>query len=389
MNRRYGKLELDWGGFAAAYFDVVSSVNLNVELTSPECSLSPGTDAWVAKLVLTLLLPVFAGVVLGGVALVVWGLAVGGVGWFGSKNGAQVGSAFVRAWFQSLVLLYMALTSAALSVFGCRKDESGRWVLDADPVRSCYNGAWWSGLFPVGLVAVFVYAIAIPAGVVFVLHRKRQELDSLTFALRFGFLVGRFHDHVWWFETGIMGRKLAVVMCMTFFFTDEGKANGAVLVLVGSLIQLTMTRPYVAQFHNWLAMVVLAATSCVLYAGTFDDLTFRRVGVGGGIVINVLAIVVGNAVDVWRMTREESEAEEKEFFGEGLFRMDTVVELEDVPTSFTGLQQFESVGVAAYGSAESSSSSASSGSSGSSGSGELATVPFQSTEPGVIPSSVF
>merc|ERR1711916_137439 len=59
-----------------------------------------------------------------------------------------------------------------------------------------------------------------------------------------------------------------------------------------------------------LAIVVLAATVSVLFAGTFDDSTFRRVGVVAGIVVNVLAIVLGNAWDLYRISRGEKEAEE-------------------------------------------------------------------------------
>ena len=307
------------------YFDVVSSVNLNIELTSPECSLASGTDAWVVKLVLTLILPVFVGLGLAAVGLVFGGLIKGGVGWFGGKTLAQLVPAGVRAWFQGLVLLYLPLTSAALSVFGCRRDEAGRWVLDADPARSCYTSSWWAGLFPLGLVATLVYAFALPGCLVWVLWRKRRTLDGVTFTLRFGFLVGRFRESEWWFEAAILARKLLVVVCMTFFFTEEGKANAAVFALLGSLVQLVYTWPYAAALHNGLAVIVLFATISILYAGTFADRTFRRVGVVGGIVVNVLAIVVGNALDVWRIVREEKEVEEEEFFQEGVFRMDSSV----------------------------------------------------------------
>ena len=148
-------------------------------------------------------------------------------------------------------------------------------------------------------------------------------MDEVGFVLRFGFLVGRFRSSEYWFEAAIMGRKLLVVVCMTFFFTEEAKANAAVFALLGCCGQLVWARPYVAPFHNGLAILVLGATTCVLYSGTFVDRTFRRVGVMGGVVVNVLAIVVGNAVDVWRIARSEKEVEEEEFFQEGVFQMDS------------------------------------------------------------------
>ena len=322
MNRRYGKLELDWGSVADVYFDVISSVNLNLELTSPECSLAAGTDAWVTKLVLTLLLPVFAAAALGVMVGVVAVLIKGGVGWFGTKNGGQLWPAFVRSWFQLLLLLYMPLTSAALSVFGCRKDESGRWVLAADPVRSCYTASWWAGLFPLGLVAVVTYAFAIPGGVVWRLTQKKRVLDEISFVLQYGFLVERFIAPAWWFSVAIMGRGLLVAICMTFFFTEEGKASSAVFALAASMLQLVYSRPYVSAFHNGLAIVVLGATVSVLFAGTFDDYTLRRVGVIGGISVNVVAIVGGNILDLWLISRREKAVERDEFYQTGVFRME-------------------------------------------------------------------
>ncbi|KNC50974.1 fibronectin type III domain-containing protein [Thecamonas trahens ATCC 50062] len=313
----YGRLELDWGPVAAVYFDITSFVNLNLELTSPECSLASGADAWVIKLVLTLVLPVLAAAA---IVVVGCGFAAGitiKLRPVASYSLGQLAGACKRAWFQSLVLLYLPLTGAAFSVFGCRRDEAGRWVLDADPVRSCYNSAWWTGLFPIGLAGIVVYAVAIPGCVVWVLRRARDRMEATTFAARYGFLVGRFTSSHWWFEAAIMARKLMVVMCMTFFFTDEGKANGTVFALVGSFAQLIYAQPYGRSFHNALAVTVLAATMSVLYAGTFDDYTLRMVGVVVGVVATMAAIVIGNGIDLWLIARHERQADE-EYFQSGV-----------------------------------------------------------------------
>merc|ERR1711916_95172 len=113
-----------------------------------------------------------------------------------------------------------------------------------------------------------------------------------------------------------------VVVCMTFFFTQDGKANGAVFALAASFAHLVYSRPYLSRFHNGLAVVVLAATTTVLFEGTFVDFTLRRVGILAGITVNVLAIVIGNVIDVVRLARMEKEIEENEFFVEGVFSMD-------------------------------------------------------------------
>ncbi|KNC53410.1 uncharacterized protein AMSG_08916 [Thecamonas trahens ATCC 50062] len=319
MSAIYGKLDLDWGPIVRVYFDVASAVNLDMELTSPECSIVRGADVWAVKWILTLLLPVFAAAVVGLVACVYAVLIAVGVRWFETKNMAMLGSAFGRTLFQIVVLLYLPLTSAALAPFGCRRDESGRWQMAADPARSCYNSAWASGLLGPGLVAAGVYAIGVPAAVIVLLRRKRAALDPISFTLRFGFLVGRFSDNAWWFETAIMARKAGVVLCMTLFFTEEGKANAAVFVLLGSLLQLSIQQPYRSQLHNALAIVVLLTTLSILYAGTFDDYALRRGMASAAVAINVLAILGGNAADVWLMSRAEKVVEADEYYVDGVF----------------------------------------------------------------------
>ena len=319
----YGRLELDWGSVADAYFEVASGLNLNMEISSPECSLARGVDTWVFKWVLTLLLPVWISLILLGVAGVVWGLIKGQVWWFGSKTQAQLVSAGGRTLFQLLVLLFLPLSNAAFAPFGCRKREDGEWSMDADPARSCYTKAWWAGLFPVALLAIGGYAIAIPVSVFVVLRNQRASLAELDFALRFGFLVGRFKTSNWWFEVALMARKLGVVVAMSLFWTDGAKANSAFLVLAVCVGHLLYSQPYISRFHNGLAVVVLSATSVVLFGGTWADRTGRRVVVLTGITINVLAIVVGNAVDLWLIAKSEEKAE-NEWMEEG--RGEDVVE---------------------------------------------------------------
>merc|ERR1711916_211286 len=184
----YGQLNLDFGPIAERLLDVVSVINLSLELTSPECSIS--SDPWVLKWVLTLLLPLWTVcvlVVVGGVFAV---LIKFRVGWLGGKTMGQLQSSAGRSFFQLLVLLYLPLTSVAFAPFGCQKDATGRWLMDADPARSCYTSSWWRGLFPVGLAAVLAYAVAI------------------------------------------LARAFLVIACFTFMAGDENKANAAVLALV-------------------------------------------------------------------------------------------------------------------------------------------------------------
>ncbi|KNC55742.1 uncharacterized protein AMSG_11139 [Thecamonas trahens ATCC 50062] len=307
----YGELDLDWGAFGRAFFNVASSLNLNMELTSPECAAAKGIDIWVLKLVLTLLLPVLAA---GGLALIAGGvfypLIVVDAPWFGSKSVSLLVSALWRTLFQVMVLLYLPLVDASFSVFGCGRDEAGRWYVAADPSRSCYNAAWW-GLFPIGLLGIASYAVAVPVATVMLLRARRKALDEVAYVLKYGFLVARFVDECWWYEAAIMGRKLAVVVAMTFMFSADGKASAGVVVLILSLIQLAVTKPYRSALHNVVAIVALTAVTLVLESGTFDDKGLRQTGVNLGIVVIIGVILVGNGLDFWRLTRDEKDVDQE------------------------------------------------------------------------------
>ncbi len=107
-------------------------------------------------------------------------------------------------------------------------------------------------------------------------------MDEIAFALRFGFLVGRFRESLWYFECAIMLRKFLVVAAVTFLISNDGKAAGAVFVLVASLCQLMYLRLYQSQIHT----LVVSGTTCILYAGTLREYKPRRFGIRVGLLVS-------------------------------------------------------------------------------------------------------
>ena len=303
----YASLRLDWGSFARTVFDVMSVLNLNMDLTSPECVTS-SSDPWVFKWILTLLLPLFVSVAIGLVGAVFFVLSRAGVGSLASMSGKQLLSGGVRTWVQIMTLLYLPLTSAAFAPFGCRKDASDRWVMDADPARSCFTSAWWSGLFGPGVLAIVLYAVATPLGLIAFLRRARAHHDSIMFTLKYDFLVARFTPGAYAFEAAVQLRKLGVVLAFTFLYTEESKANGATVVLIGALIHLMGMQPYGRRIHNVLALMVLSETALVLAGGTYDDYALRRGVVAAGLCLLIATMVVGTCVDVYLISRGEKQS---------------------------------------------------------------------------------
>ncbi|KNC46507.1 uncharacterized protein AMSG_02943 [Thecamonas trahens ATCC 50062] len=322
----YGRLDLEWGEVARAVFSFASSLNINFELTSPECAASANADVWVLKWALALALPIFAALALGAVTccifvpMLAYGL-LDNFAAFEGTNWSMLRWAAGRTWFQILVLIYMPLCSAALSVFGCEQARDGRWILAADPARSCYTASWM-GLAAVGGSAVGVYALGVPISVWYFLRNRRRVLDRAIFSLRYAFLVARFESRWWWFEVVIMARKVGVVAAFTFVAGDVNKAHLGALLLFVATVHLAAARPYGEELHNRIAIGAMSGAFVVLFAGTGGEATMRTAGVLGGLAICLGVIVLGVALDLRRMAADEKDAD-AEFYSPGMVRMDS------------------------------------------------------------------
>lgn len=121
----FALLELPWGNFADQWFAVVSALNVNLELTSPECAAG-SSDAWLLKFWLTMTLPAIAAVAVALVLLVAMCLRRAACAML-PKTDAELRSSALRTYYQLLVVLYLPLTAVALSYFGCERDVENKW----------------------------------------------------------------------------------------------------------------------------------------------------------------------------------------------------------------------------------------------------------------------
>ncbi|KNC48075.1 uncharacterized protein AMSG_04305 [Thecamonas trahens ATCC 50062] len=320
ISAMYGQFELPWSNFAAQFFNVVSFFNLNFDLSSPECA-TVTDDVWLLKWWITVLLPLlflfpFAAVYCGFLAYKAH-LAPR----MGRDVKLTVGAlrdACRRAYLQLMVLLYLPLAAMAMSYLQCRRDKDGRWVLEAAPAKSCY-GTWYWNYFGMAVLFSAIYCVGLPLGVFALLTRLKRVSNPDLFSLRYAFLVGRFSPANYRFEVWIMARKAAVVLAMTFFRAPLTKASVALFALVMSFMQLARYLPYETMFHNQLALLCLGSCMVILWSGTFAEASFRNGTAMAAIIVNVLAIVVGNIIDLILIARRNKklEAEFDAVFGEG------------------------------------------------------------------------
>jgi len=281
----------------------------DLSLASPECAVETD-NIWLIKWFLTVLLPVFFllsfAVVYGAARLLMRFRPQA------TLTEPSLRDAIRRGYLQLLTLLYLPLTAAAASYFACTRRGDGKYSLDASPALVCYSTWYWNWFF-VALVAIVGYGVGIPATIAFILRRgaASSEHGVLTglFALRYAFLVGRFRERQYFFDVIIMARKVGVVVVLVLFRSFTLRANGAVAILMSCLVHLGIVMPYREPFHNGLALVCLASCALVLWGATFVSRPARLTVVYGALLVNVLAIVIGNVVDLLRIRRAEEEAD--------------------------------------------------------------------------------
>eukprot|EP00030_Apusomonadida_sp_AF-17_P006092 a677567_8.p1 GENE.a677567_8~~a677567_8.p1 ORF type:complete len:341 (+),score=120.17 a677567_8:154-1023(+) len=195
-----------------------------------------------------------------------------------------------------------------MAPFGCRRDESGAAVLVDDPSHLCYDSRWWR-LFGPALVLSILYGLVLPAAVAHTLVRARRRLDPLAFVLRYGFLVGRFRDSFFASEVAVMAVKGLLVLVTTVFASPNSKVGTGLIVVAAAFALVARNMPYRSTLHNHLALVSLASIVTALVAGILDASVLRHVLAALAVVVLAIAIVCGNALDIWRIHRARQGAD--------------------------------------------------------------------------------
>ena len=348
----YADLSLGWNDLASNIFRVFSVLNFNLDLASPECSVKVG-NVWVAKYIMTMLLPLLFALLFALVYVLVLVYAsfvrATADAWVAAHPDAHAPSnswiqrryarlrsethitpaylqaACARAYLQLLGLFYLPLCAMTLKWYDCQLVETGVYVFTAAPAHRCYTGTYYSVL-PVAIIFTLLYALGIPVLVATLLRFKKKRLPWVQLQIRYGFLVARFRDGHYAFEVFIMVRKLVIVLAIVSFSRPLTKASAASLALLIAGFHVTFVAPYRKTLHNGLETVSIACSCVILSAQTIShDNTFRDVVVIIFLLSLVAVLIAGTCLDAVLLLREEKEAlEDTQFADTKLATMDGV-----------------------------------------------------------------
>ena len=324
----YGTIRLEWHPLVRGVFDVVSLVNLNLDLASPECGVDVG-DVWMFKWGMTMALPIlflfpFAVVTLGYIGLrnVMrrWRASRDADSVYGNKRSLcslewAVVYAAGRGYLQTILLLYLPLMYAALRYVDCTDVGGGIVVMTTNPQRRCYTSSWYT-LLPLILTVALIVGTAIPVLLGMFLKRKQAALDEVTFASKYAFLVAKYRSDLFWYELVILGRKLGVVVSVCAFSSPTVKATMVALMLQCVLAYSLLGRhyPYAERHHNMMDFSTLFGSVVLLWGGTITSSRVLRDGVVIAALVALLGIVcVGVVYELWRIKQRDQEDAELVF----------------------------------------------------------------------------
>ncbi|KNC51308.1 P-selectin [Thecamonas trahens ATCC 50062] len=337
-----GSIDVAWSKTARAILDGLSFANFNVDLTSPECSMTL-SNPWLFRFILTLCLPVAGALMLALVAALVLLYVVH------HQGKAEVGVSGViqaagRSYFQVLNVVYLPLISATFGVFDCvQVGSTGTYVMANAASQLCYTHFYWATVFPLAVVFSIAYGLGIPLALGGMLWRARRQHDEIMFHLKYAFLVARYRSGMKLFEVAVLVRKLLVVIALVLFGNGRHEALLVVVVLAATAMHVSRAVPYVRSSHNNLDTGALLATMCVIIGALAEQgSAMGELAMTGGLIAILVAIVASVVYDVATMRKRRNDE-----FAEGLESADHEAVTTKVESEFE-MASFGSTSVCVY-----------------------------------------
>jgi hypothetical protein len=295
----YAQFDLNWPPEIKEVYRFLSFVILDIQITSPECSLNAKIDFY-SLLIFKMLMPIVFGVLMA----IIYGLSVLGVYGYaeyrkriGLKEinymykGPSVYKflrfALVRSTMVLLVMFYVPLVQFVLQYFDCTWQDDGSWSLDAQPSVHCYEGKHMN-YFPLVLYGSIVYVMGIPLFCARVLWKSKDKLlEPFVFA-RYGFLYARFKPKYFYWEIVLMIRLCVLVMCLMLVNTHVPvQTMTGITVLFMSALQHKDHKPFITEYLNKLETMSLVASVLTLLAGQVF-----YAGIDSPFIITILTVLV-------------------------------------------------------------------------------------------------
>ncbi|KNC51686.1 uncharacterized protein AMSG_12101 [Thecamonas trahens ATCC 50062] len=302
---------IEWPSFVKSFFNVFQILALNLsQFFEPQCMVDQGSSPFLLVWAIKMSLPlIFSAIFLfgGGLASAYYLIrkcvptrkleqcSPRLAGWFPelSKLGLKVVLwSCLNAFLTCLVLCYIVLTSAALSIFGCTRQADGTLTMNAEPAMTCKSKTW-NNMVAVSVVALLLYGVGFPATVFWVLRTRRYSLWKEKNVIRYGLLYQRYLRKFYLYELVLIVRKFLFVFGKALF---PGSPQAQIIwamctVLLGSGVQY-MFAPFRDWHINWLEQLHLVSAAFILMLGVVFDSTASSMSESGRTTLGIIIICI-------------------------------------------------------------------------------------------------
>ena len=154
--------------------------------------------------------------------------------------------------------------------FNCQEYD-GETRLKVDLQVICWVGYHWIFTVYIALPGILLYGIGIPAGVLYLMRRDRDRLDTLIVKEKFGFLFNGYKRKFYYWEIAIMYRK-ALMIFIAVFLNRIGLIVQALVILIVLVIFIqinNLRRPFADRALNEIENLSLMTSTITIYCGIF------------------------------------------------------------------------------------------------------------------------
>lgn len=165
-------------------------------------------------------------------------------------------------------VLYLPVTSAALSVFDCTRLADGRYYLDSDMALRCFDAHWSVSLLPLGVLGA-VYVLGLPCTLAACLYRHRNSLFvHRSVAFVHGTAYRQFRRAQVHMPVLLLLKLFGLACCSQFLSRLQGfQFTGFALLIVGGGLAQLHTQPYFVPLHDLCDAVLTGWQAALLLCG--------------------------------------------------------------------------------------------------------------------------
>ncbi|KAI9145161.1 hypothetical protein BKA69DRAFT_543914 [Paraphysoderma sedebokerense] len=264
-----------------ALMDALSIINLNIQLTPPECVLLEGSLGYSLKLRIAVALPLI---------LILLSVLISAAGnrFISDKIAAylrsrrndppqKLSAQYIVIRMVNLILawIFMSVATNSLALFDCTAEADGHSYLDADPSAKCWvEPIWWADV-PLAVAACIIYVAGIPCYFLMLLVVRHQKSRTGPFwekAREISHQIMRmdrsFRPESQYFTFVQILQKLILVL-INMFFTKYTALQVAlmIMILVGSSHIYLKYQPYRVRHLNNVELLSGVCSILVLLLG--------------------------------------------------------------------------------------------------------------------------